>query len=153
MTSADTLSSLRDVRLPAPPDGAPLLPFVGIAFILLLLALGGILLLVRRRNGWIREAEQALGDLGSAPPDIALSTAAGLLRRIALARIGADGSKLRGEPWLEALDRLFGTDFFRHGAGRVFGDALYRPGCAPANAPAALAGLRHLLRRRRLRPW
>ena len=50
-------------------------------------------------------------------------------------------------------DRLFGGDFFRHGAGNVFGGALYRADSAPDTSAKALAGLRRLLRRRRLKPW
>lgn len=152
-SSGDPLSSLRDVHLPRVPDGASLLPAVAAVVLVLVLAFAGAVLLVRRRNSWAGEAERMLDGLAGAPPDAALAGAAGLLRRIALARIGPDTAKLGGDAWLAALDRLFGGDFFRHGAGTIFGDALYRADSAPGADKAALAGLRRLLRKRHLKPW
>lgn len=148
-----SLSDLRDVHLPPVPDGASFLPVVAAVVLVLVLALAGAALVARRRNGWAGEAERMLDGLAAAPPDAALAGAAGLLRRIALARIGPDAAKLGGDAWLEELDRLFGGDFFRHGAGTVFGGALYRADSAPDTSAKALAGLRRLLRRRRLKPW
>lgn len=152
-SAGDTLSGLRDVHLPPVPDGASLLPAVAAIVLVLVLTFAGTVLLARRRNGWVGEAERALDGLAAAPPDLALAGAAGLLRRIALARIGPDAAKFDGDAWLEALDRLFGGDFFRHGAGNIFGGALYRADITPAAGAAALAGLRRLLRKRRLKPW
>lgn len=152
-SAGDTLSSLRDVHLPPVPDGASFLPAVAAIVLVLVLVFAGTVLLARRRNGWAGEAERALVGLADAPPDVALAGAAGLLRRIALARIGPDAAKLGGDAWLEALDRLFGSDFFRHGAGNVFGGALYRADIQLGTGAAALTGLRRLLRKRRFKPW
>lgn len=153
MASVDPLSELRDLHLPPAPDGASILPLVIPAGLLLLLALGGVMLLMQLRKGWLREVERGLCELGREPPGTALPRAAQLLRRAALAKHGPEAAKLTGEAWLAALDRLFGTDFFRGGAGRVFGDALYRGRTSPGEASMALAGLRRLVRRRRLAPW
>lgn len=153
MASGDPLSELRDLHLPPTPGGASILPLVISAGLFLLLAFGVVALLMRLRKGWLREVECGLRDLGREPPGSALLGAARLLRRAALARLGPDAAKLTGDAWLAALDRLFGTDFFGKGAGRVFGDALYRGGMSPGESGAALTGLRRLVRRGRLAPW
>lgn len=38
------------------------------------------------------------------------------------------GDTLSGEAWLAHLDHRFHTRWFTTGHGRIFGDALYRPG-------------------------
>lgn len=75
-----------------------------------------------------------------------LQQTAVLLKRIALTTGGRESTQhLSGEPWLKHLDKLFATDFFTLGDGRVFGTALYQ-----ANVSAkdnVLTDLKQLIKR------
>ncbi|MFO1151774.1 MAG: DUF4381 domain-containing protein [Alsobacter sp.] len=124
---------LNGLRLPPPLHEGVL--GIDLEGMLLALGAGAVLALVlaaavlawrtRRRRfyaGLVREAAQA------EDPGQRLAGLAALLRRVSLTRPdGPGGSRLSGEPWLAWLDERTGSTFFREGAGRIFGDALYRP--------------------------
>ena len=57
-----------------------------------------------------------------------LAAQAQLLRRLVRALSGDSAARAQDGAWLGVLDRTFSTTFFTSGAGRVFGDGLYRPG-------------------------
>src|SRR4051794_14284679 len=79
-------------------------------------------------------------------PDARLVAQARLLRRVARTLEGEAAASERGEAWASRLDRLFATDFFSRGAGRVLVDGLYRRPAAP-DAGAIDAELARLLAR------
>lgn len=149
MDRTDLLTQLRDISLPPAPPEASSLPLFWLAIIVLGMIVIAACLLLLRPGGWRAEVLSKLKRLEERDNAEALVEAAGILRRVALLRLGPGSRKLTGDQWLVALDRLFGTTFFTRGDGRVFGDALY--GKAPSKAP--LGDLRRLVRRQVWRPW
>ena len=128
--AAEILARLADVHEPpAPAEGVPWLLALNLALALLWIGLV-VWKRWRRRTAWRREALGVLARIRGTPPERALPALATLLRRVARRRLGEGVAGLDGDAWLGALDACFGTDRFTAGPGRVFGDALYRPGAA-----------------------
>lgn len=153
METGDPLSGLRDIHTPAIPDGLSIAPIlVGALALFTLLVVAGIVI-TRLRRRWAREIVASLNQLDASHPDVALSEAAKLLRRVAILRLGPGAARLQGSQWLAALDQLFRTRFFSSGEGRVFADALYAPQLSAASAKPVLAKLRQLVRRQAWLPW
>lgn len=97
----------------------------GLAALLLVSAL----LLLRRRAKPSPRSE-TLASLSAArtlPAGERLAAQAAALRRHVLRVAGPADARLEGEAWLGALDRVFRTDRFSGGEGRVLVDGLYRP--------------------------
>lgn len=127
----DTLSldQLRGLHLPGNAAGAVQGEIVAAAVLgfALALLLGLARHLRLRAGASLRRA--ALAELAAAralEPQARLVAQAALLRRLARTRLGEGAADLRGADWAAALDRLFATDFFGKGAGRVLADGLYR---------------------------
>ena len=123
--TARLLESLRDVREPLPPEGAPLW-MIGAN----LLAITIVILLLwhlrtKHRFGWRKQLINDLRKARQQTPEQAVMTAATVLRQLSLAR-GETVQSIHGEPWLQHLDSQFDTDWFTQGNGRLLGDALYR---------------------------
>jgi hypothetical protein len=142
---ADPASAIVRLRPPhpPPPDATTeilLMAFAGAA--LAVVAALAISAWRARRRPLRRRALAELAATRALPDAERVAAQARLLRDVARA-CDEGAAKLFGDPWLTRLDALFATRFFTRGAGRAFGDALYRPGDAPA---AALdAGLSRLL--------
>lgn len=141
---ARLLETLHPMREPPPP--APVLPTLAMAALGFALALTAIVLAwqARRRHAVLRRgAMAALEATRRLAPGERLTAQAQLLRRLARRLGGEAAASAQGRAWLETLDRLFSTRFFTEGAGRAYGEALYRPaGALDVDAlDAALAGL------------
>ncbi len=124
MTPEQILADLRDIHLPELDAGAAstnlvLWPLMLVLMAALLLAW----LIWRRRSVWRRELLQALHQIEHVATQSGgnegWTKLAVLLRRLAIQRQGRhDVARLSGEPWLEQLDALVGSDLFTKGPGR-----------------------------------
>lgn len=150
MNPDDPMAALRDIHLPAPPEGASAWPVMAAAVALVLAITLATLLVLRLRRGWARQLRQELTQLDPSDPE-AVTRAAQLLRRAAIARYGSFAVRLQGNSWLSQLDDLFRTRFFSAGDGQIFGPALY----AGSNAPSRpiIAELCRLAARRAWSLW
>ncbi len=132
--NSDPLAGLRDIHLP--PDIGWWPPALGWWFVLLL---GILLVIFTVRKFWKflmsrRYRKEALAELkmiqngGADAGSIRiLQDLAVLMRRVALHRSGRrEVSDLSGDEWLKFLDRMGNTDDFTIGAGKVFGEEMYK---------------------------
>ncbi|GJD88718.1 hypothetical protein BHAOGJBA_2239 [Methylobacterium hispanicum] len=145
------LDQLRGLHLPGNAAGALQGEVVAAAALGFAAALGvGLVRLLRARAGaTLRRA--ALSELAATrdlPPEARLVAQARLLRRIARTRLGEEAAAAQGADWAARLDRLFSTDLFSAGAGRVLVDGLYRRH-APPDAAALDSELGRLIGRMR----
>jgi hypothetical protein len=154
-TTPDPLDALHAMRLPAPP-AASLVETLALgvaagAFAALLLA-GALALFAawRQRTAPSRDALRKLDMARRLAPAERVCAHAAALRHYAATTVGSDTGHLQGPAWLGRLDELFATDFFTHGDGVVFGEALYRP-LKDTDVEAVETTLRRLLRHRRPR--
>jgi hypothetical protein len=142
---ADPASAIARLRPPHPPPPDATTEILLMAFaggVLAIVVVSAISLFRARRHPLRRRALATLAATRALPDAERIAAQARLLRDVARA-CDAGAAELFGDPWLTRLDALFATCFFTRGAGRAFGEALYRPGDAPA---AALdAGLARLL--------
>lgn len=150
---AALLATLADVQEPpAPEQGTPIL-LVACVALMLAIALVVTWRWYRHRNHWRREALHALRQTHSSGQGDPLQEMAIVLRRIARLRSGEQTSQLHGQPWLEALDRCFDTQWFTQGDGKVFGHALYAPAASEPIDPRPLSRtLDRLIRKLPARP-
>lgn len=152
MNPADPVPSLDQLRGLHLPGGSAAL-FRGEIFVAILVGLCAALLVGLARRLWLRMRQTlrrtALAELAAAsrlPPEERLVAQASLLRRLVLTLRGEEAAAIRGEAWAGELDRLFRTDYFSRGAGRIFVDGLYAGGARPE--PGAVeAELRRLFGR------
>ena len=126
---AQLLQTMRPMR--EPPSPTPIMPFldmlaIGIMTAAVVFAI--IVALKRSRYGLRRSAEEALAASRNLMPAERLAAQARLLRRLVRVQSGDAAARAEGGAWLGILDRAFATTFFTAGAGRAFGDALYRRG-------------------------
>jgi len=130
-TSADLLSTLRDIHEPLAPDAPSLmwtlLPLlIGIALLCLLL-----FLYFKNRRKHVDVRQLHICTARGEPPEQARLRLARLLRHICLSSTQLEENKninsLTGEQWLEHLNNTFSTNYFTHGNGVLFGQSLYRP--------------------------
>jgi hypothetical protein len=126
--AADALNGLRAIHAPANFSEAPVIAAAALAGCLCALALMAWLRV--RPLRWRAVRRSALAGLAlsrSLDPGERLAAQAALLRRVVRATEGEAPGRLRDGDWLACLDRVFSTSFFTSGAGRAFGEALYRP--------------------------
>jgi hypothetical protein len=145
------LEQLRGLRLPGNAAGALQGEVVAAAALGFAAALGiGLFRFLRTRTGATlrRSALRELAATRDLPPEARLVAQARLLRRIARTRLGEEAAAAQGPDWAARLDRLFATDLFSAGAGRVLVDGLYRRRAAP-DAAALDAELGRLIGRLR----
>ncbi len=126
--SSDPLAGLRGLHVPPPPGGA-----AGGLLIAVALGLGAAVLLRllgiawRMRPSLRRQALASLAATRGLPEPARRVAQARLLRALMSRLAGPVAAGERGERWLARLDAVFASGFFRDGAGRAFGEALYRP--------------------------
>jgi hypothetical protein len=127
--TADPLHALQAIRLPAVPASSlweqmavALLAGVTMAIIIQLA-------LAFRNRKKAEPLEQrfivAIKKVENLPDDERLAAQASLIRRYVNVVAGTGAARKQGEDWLEELDNLFNTEFFRKGTGRVLLDGLY----------------------------
>ncbi len=147
-----SLDQLRDVHLPPPPPEASFLPIYALALATVLVGLV-VFARLRRRQSWKREALLELDRVGKLPDDRVLGETAMLVRRVALYLSNQpEIRRVTGDAWLERLDGIFLTHFFTDGPGAALGDCLYdRPSGDRDTTGNLIAGLRHILRKARVR--
>ena len=127
--TATLLAQLKDIHLPAAPDAPNLWPVYLSLAVCAAALLVFMLRLLKKRQTWTTEALASLHSIKQ--QEHALQKTAVLLKRIALTveehdKVqGQSIKRLHGDEWLAYLDGFYNTNFFSHGAGRVFGDALY----------------------------
>jgi hypothetical protein len=122
------LEALRDIHMPAGGDAA--VPVVAMILVGCALAVAlslGLWPMFRRWRAVRRSALGALALTRVLEPAERLAAQAVLLRRLVRTIDGDAAARLQGRAWLDHLDRQFATRFFTEGAGRAFGEALYRP--------------------------
>ncbi|AWN34971.1 DUF4381 domain-containing protein [Methylobacterium radiodurans] len=149
--TAAALDQLRGLHLPGNAAGALQGEVVAAALVGFATALGiGLFRFLRSRAGTTlrRSALRELAATRELPPEARLVAQARLLRRIARTRLGEEAAAAHGAEWAARLDRLFATDLFSAGAGRVLVDGLYRRHAAP-DAAALDAELGRLIGRMR----
>jgi hypothetical protein len=138
---------LRDIVLPAEPSWWPPAP----GWWLLALVLLGVLVVVaralhrrwrhaRRRRRRVHDFEQALQALRGRPTE-QLSAASEYLRRLSRQE-APDALLLRGDAWLQFLDRGLPERPFSDGAGRLLCDGAFRATVVEAEVDAALQVVR-----------
>ena len=133
MSAEALLLSLHDIEPPPEPAWWVLPPPVwwGLGLLLLSISLWRLLRRRRERNrlsdGLRAELERiAQHHVPGAGDALARELSVWLKRTALLAFPGEGLEKMHGAEWLEFLDRSSGLDAFRHGAGKVFGDDVYR---------------------------
>lgn len=134
MQPDDPLAGLRALHLPA--ESADWTSDIGFAVAggLLLALLASLLMraLLKPRRSLRASALEEFAATEALPQEERRAAQAAILRRVVRTIEGDEAARASGEPWGETLDRVFRTDLFGKGAGRVFVDGLYaRP--APAN--------------------
>lgn len=132
---ADPLQQLRDVHLPPDPSWWP--PAIGwwvaaAVAVLLVIWCATSLLRAYQRRAPIRYTRQHLTQLfeayqsGSLDAETYLHRSNELIKRLLVRALGkAELGPLAGQPWLEALDAISGSQQFTDGAGRVLGNARF----------------------------
>ncbi|GEP02851.1 DUF4381 domain-containing protein [Methylobacterium oxalidis] len=152
-TSTDLAASLADLRglhLPANAAGAvqgEVVAAIILGFVAALLV-GAVRAWRTRRRSTVRRA--ALRELQAArglEPEARLVAQARLLRRTARTLDGDAVADLRGAAWAARLDRIFATDFFGQGAGRILVEGLYGRRAASPDVEAIDAEITRLLAR------
>lgn len=142
---AASLESLRGLHLPANAAGAiqgEVVLAIALGFTAALLVGLVRYLRLRARNNVRRQALRDLAATRGLDPEARLVAQARLLRRLARTLQGDAAADAHGPDWATRLDRLFSTDFFTKGGGRVLADGLYRRGPAdPAAIDAELGRL------------
>lgn len=139
MQPADPLEGLRALHLP--PETTSWQSDLGFAIagglVLALVVSLLVRILVRPRRSLRASAMEEFSAAKNLPADQRRAAQAALLRRVVRTVEGDDAARASGAQWGETLDRVFRTDLFGQGAGRVFVDGLYeRP--AAANDDRAL---------------
>ena len=127
----DPLAQLRDVQLPPEPSWWP--PAVGWwvltlgALVLVLWAIRAIIM-VYRRKAPIRETKRQLTQLcgqfetAQISSSVYLNASNELLKRLLVRGLQLNAyAPLAGEQWLQALDKISGSQEFTCGAGRALG--------------------------------
>ncbi|MCB1381712.1 MAG: DUF4381 domain-containing protein [Notoacmeibacter sp.] len=150
--AANPLDTLRDIRLPPPPDGLPDWVLLALAAFTFLSALLLITALLRRRSPARRAMGARIDGAMRLPGEAGVAALAHLLRDEASRSGGTAAAALSGDAWLRWLDQHFATDFFTRGEGRIFGDALYAPGVS-ADRDALTKGVLRALTGPWWRPW
>lgn len=127
------IERLHGLRLP-PPPAEPLWPLDWQSSLLAVAVGIGIGLLVLTLARWLRRRRPtglaaACRSIAALPEGARLPAYARLLREAAGSGSASPAvRRLSGSEWLAWLDAQTGRTFFRDGAGKAFGDALYRPG-------------------------
>lgn len=133
---SDPLQQLRDIHLPTPISWWP--PAPGWVALATLVTLSIVFLIWRRKRAfnqlhYERLALKQLCELETIYQQDKLDTTqtlcrlSPLMRQIALLYLPTrEIAGLHGEQWLQALDKLFMTNLFSQGAGRVLLDGPYK---------------------------
>lgn len=153
MPPDDPLAALRAVRLP--PVETSVWSDFGFAAALglgvALLAWLAFRALHRPQRSLRASALDALARTDTLPSDERRAAQATILRRVVRTVEGEEAARTTGPAWGVTLDRVFATDLFGAGAGRVFVDGLYERPKNSANddreLDRALGGLFRQLRR------
>jgi len=136
--AAELLASLRDIQEPVAPETANPAILIGALLCIVALLMLVVFRWLQRRNAWIYESISVIEQCRSHSPPDALARVAGMLRQIMRRYHGARINQLQGDEWLATLDAHFRTRWFSTGAGRVFGNDLYRsPGSTNHANPAS----------------
>lgn len=145
--TADPLNALQTIRLPSIQASSlweqiAVALFAGVAVAIVIQ-----LLLSFRSKRKAESLEQtiiaAMKDTEVLPADERLTAQASAMRRYVSLVAGDEVARKQGEDWLEELDNVFKTEFFRQGPGRVLLDGLYsrQPAFETAGLGAALCEL------------
>ncbi|GJE46377.1 DUF4381 domain-containing protein [Methylobacterium soli] len=123
-----SLDGLRGLHLPSAAGTiqGEIVAAVALGFLAALLVGLARALRGRRRASLRRAALRELDAARALAPEARLVAQARLLRRVARTLEGDAATAERGAAWAARLDRIFATDFFGQGAGRVLVDGLYR---------------------------
>ncbi|MFC3693576.1 DUF4381 domain-containing protein [Chenggangzhangella methanolivorans] len=133
MASVDPLDGLRALHLPAETTSwqADLGFAVAAGLALALVVSLALRLLVRPRRSLRASAMEEFAAAEALPGPDRRAAQAAVLRRVVRTIEGDEAARATGPAWGETLDRVFRTELFGKGAGRVFVDGLY------ARPPAA----------------
>ncbi|MCC0805554.1 DUF4381 domain-containing protein [Methylobacterium sp. W2] len=149
LASPTDLAQLRGLHLPADAaSGAQGEVVLAIALGFVAALLVGLVRLMRARSrASVRaSALRALSETRALPPEARLVAQARLLRRLTRTLAGDEAASTHGKDWTATLDRLFATDLFSKGAGRVVTEGLYRRS-SPADVEAIDSELGRLFAR------
>ncbi|WP_313920083.1 DUF4381 domain-containing protein [Tahibacter sp.] len=127
---AETIPQLRDIHLPAEPSAWPPAPGWWVLGLLSLAAVVALLWLLRRHLRRRRRQRRLIAELDRLQPStcdaaavpVYLAALSQFLRRLARA-VRADAANLRGEEWIQFLDR-HGDGF--HAYAGALNDAAWR---------------------------
>jgi hypothetical protein len=147
MQPDDPLAGLRALHLP-PAQGSwwsDLGFAVALGLAMALIAALAFRALFRPRGSLRREALAAFENAAALPTPERRAAQAALLRRVVKTKAGPEEASATGSAWAETLDRVFSTELFSKGRGRVFADGLY--GRQPEDDPALDGELAALLSR------
>ncbi|MFC7053176.1 DUF4381 domain-containing protein [Hansschlegelia quercus] len=127
MQHDDPLAGLRALHLPPVQSSwwSDLGFAVALGLALALIAALAFRALFRPRGSLRREALAAFETAASLPTPERRAAQAVLLRRVVKTKAGPAEANATGAAWAETLDRVFGTELFSKGRGRVFADGLY----------------------------
>lgn len=122
---ASVVEKLRPLHAPA-ADGMAEILVMALAGCLAAAGIATALHFLARRRPLRRAALTALAASRVLTAPERLAAQARMLRHVAGA-LDRSAASLHGDEWLARLDAIFATRLFTEGAGRAFGDALYRP--------------------------
>lgn len=151
--TADPLSALQAIRLPDVPASSlweqmAVAVFTGVVLaIIIQLAIS-----FRKRKSRVHLEQNfiiAIKDTENLPDEERLTAQATVIRHYVNIVAGDVAARKQGEEWLEELDNLFKTEFFRKGSGRALLDDLYLKQSASQAAGLGMA-LCQLLQGRKL---
>lgn len=149
LASPTDLTQLRGLHLPADAASSTqgeVVLAIALGFVAALLV--GLVRLIRTRSkASVRaSALRGLAETRALAPEARLIAQARLLRRLARTLAGDEAASTHGADWAATLDRLFATDVFSKGAGRVVTEGLYRRS-SPADVEAIDSELGRLFAR------
>ena len=128
---SDPLQQLRDIHLPSEPGWWPPAPGWWLLLAALLLGLGWLARLALRRyraGRPLRASRRLMSELKTRFNDDHINTATYLhqaneilKRLLVIAHAESELTRLSGQPWLAALDRLSNSEAFTSGPGKALG--------------------------------
>jgi len=105
------LDQLKDIHLPADVSLWPL-AWPWWLLIILLVLLPVLVIYLRRKNRWRKQALRQLKNIEITNKNICIQQCNRLLKQVALFRYGQACASLSGEPWLEFLDSKVNNAIF-----------------------------------------
>ena len=124
MDHANTISKLRDIHMPSDFESVTPIIISMLGCICALIIFRSIIYYNSLYPVRIK-ALKSLKDSRVLIPNERLIAQSRLLREVAQS-VDKETSFLYGEAWLEQLDRIFKTNFFSKGEGKIFGTELYQ---------------------------